>query len=386
MKMLAVAASVVAALISVAILGFTPESSPPSGEKRPGYGPEKTISLTAFPKPSSPLTVCKGTVVTLRATLSDGLDGVVVAFLKDGNDWKEDTTENGGIAEVDFETANVAAGTYKFQAKEYHDGYGTSNEVEVTVLQVEIAMEPDQLWYFCDEPAPDGYSVTSTVTATVTPADQQGTYQWTVSAANGEAVILADGDEVTSITTEEPSITLASKGMSESLEDVQVTVTFLGCSAVLATEVRQPERLEDGVVHYGYGGAWPYGYVTQVTYILYDNMGDVVPNMPVNEQFGKQTHGIYAGENWSFDPTQGSILTDGTGEFVDQISKAPSGNPLPLWPGPLRTPPVALSDVEIDNMVQVWRAGSSETGKGCVVQTGLIRRYLDHADVTPPEE
>ena len=100
-----------------------------------GFGPVKTIALTAFPKPSSPLTVCKGTVVTLKATLSDGLDGVVVAFLKDGNDWKEDTTENGGIATVDFLTANHAAGTYVFQAKEYVDGYGVSNEVEVNVCE-----------------------------------------------------------------------------------------------------------------------------------------------------------------------------------------------------------------------------------------------------------
>ncbi len=252
-------------------------------------------------------------------------------------------------------------------------------------MKIEIAMEPDELWYFCDEPAPDGYSVTSTVTATVTPAGLQGTYQWTLSAANGEAVILADGGEVTSVTTEEPSITLASKGKSEWPEDVQVTVTFLDCNAVLATEVRQPQELvvpEGGVVHYGYGIP-PYGYVTRVTYLLYDNMGEVVPNMPYNEQFGTQTHGTYEGEDWHFGTPAPGGVTEADGAFVDELSKSPLGLPQPLWPGPLRDPPVDLSDVEIDSIVQIWRAGSSETGEGCIVQTGVVHRYLDHADVTP---
>ena len=101
-----------------------------------GFGPVKTIALTAFPKPSSPLTVCKGTVVILRAELSDGEKDVWISFYKDGTFYQKKQSDYYGVAEVEFKTADYPARTYKFQAKAKADSYQDSNKVEVKVVEV----------------------------------------------------------------------------------------------------------------------------------------------------------------------------------------------------------------------------------------------------------
>ncbi len=117
-------------------------------QARGGYAPTKTISLSVYPKPSSPIVVCVGTVLELKATLSDGASDVDVTFKVDGQGWENSTVPTaGGIATTDFDTGDPPAaadkipGTISFQATA--PCYRPSNVVEVTVIRIEFVRETE---------------------------------------------------------------------------------------------------------------------------------------------------------------------------------------------------------------------------------------------------
>jgi hypothetical protein len=112
------------------------------------YGPRKTISLSVYPRPSSPLTVCKGTVLELKATLSDGAYDEKIEFFAVGasesfegqEPFATERSDHDGEATTFFDTRSPpAAGSHipgRIRVKATSEGYSGSNEVEVTVCQL----------------------------------------------------------------------------------------------------------------------------------------------------------------------------------------------------------------------------------------------------------
>jgi hypothetical protein len=119
----------------------------------------------------------------------------------------------------------------------------------------------------------------------------------------------------------------------------------------------------------------PDGYYSRITYKLLDQFNDAMPNTNVNESFGNFTSD-FAGENWPRpDVFGGPTFADGT--FFDNLYiQDPEGiyNPSPQAPG---TP---LGTTKIFHGSHNYYAGSTTSGQGCLVGTGTLQYYLDHAD------
>jgi hypothetical protein len=66
--------------------------------------------------------------------------------------------------------------------------------------------------------------------------------------------------------------------------------------------------------------------------------------------------------------------------FADNLIVGSDGSlvPPPQTPGPLQTPPIALSQQLVTYQRQFFSAGSLTIGQGILVQTDYQTSYLDH--------
>jgi hypothetical protein len=119
----------------------------------------------------------------------------------------------------------------------------------------------------------------------------------------------------------------------------------------------------------------PDGYSTEIKYKLFDQLNDEMPSTGVNESFGTFVSD-FAGENWPTPNATGKI-TDVNGQFPDTYhvyNLEGTFQPDPQGPSD------PLGTTKVQHGSQAYYAGSSTPGQGCLIETGTLQYYLDHAD------
>jgi hypothetical protein len=220
-----------------------------------------------------------------------------------------------------------------------------------------------------------------------------GTFKWTVSKG-ADKVSFVDGAALkTTVTSNADAAAVRSVGASKSAKDVTLTLTHTPTGAKKADsyevglDVRAPSRLIPLRVT---DSAKDGGYSTLFEYTLKDNLGDDVPYLDYNEDFGPEVwDSTTAQKSAKFPPRQkGSALTDGAAVLHDRFEIfAPASETAKVVP-PITNPQKPLSTTKFLHFWQKWYVGSRTPGKGVLVQDNKGQMYTDHGRhediVSPP--
>jgi hypothetical protein len=231
----------------------------------------------------------------------------------------------------------------------------------------------DALWFFCGE-HPSGFSTTATLRA-------QGfanpdALEWSV-VQGADKVFAPDG-------WHGREITLHSSDGSRRADDVHIEVAeTLADGTVNRYEgrltVRKPHRLRQESTGdtpgcpSGAGPAGCPGYLSDITYRIFDNVSGTIVGATVNERFpGPVTNDQT--NNWSGAAVvSGSNWPNTNGTFTDSLLKC-CGTPAPL----MNTADPQWSD-KVFHMPHEFFVGSTTPGRGCRVQTHTLQFYRGFA-------
>jgi len=234
---------------------------------------------------------------------------------------------------------------------------------------------PNTVWWFnLNGQSPNGSLWPAQITLTT---QGSGTITWN-AVANANAISLSpNGSSVT--------VTATGSYKSHALGDVTITVTVNGITSnPFGLTVMSPSYLENpNNYNYPCSGDNEQGWDYYKSYRLRDNFNNLInqgaginQGVGVNESFSGQTV-------WPKAPATGYPASDGT--FTDEIfvCATPGAlNPMPLdW---------GNGNTLVDSFTQTWCAGASTCDVwgapcyGAQVQSGTIKRYLDHGVVTIP--
>lgn len=235
----------------------------------------------------------------------------------------------------------------------------------------------DALWFFCGE-HPSGFSTTATLRAEgyTTPNN----VEWFIR--EGADKVYAPGG------FNGPEITLHSSAGSRRANDVQVEVQERSAGSTPTSylgqlTVRKPHRLrrESTSDHPACppGNPSP-GFVSEITYRIFDNVSGTIIGATVNERFPGPVSNDQP-NNWrGATVVTGSSWSNTDGTFTDNLLKC-GGTPSPVAPASSQ-----WSD-KVFNEPHEFYVGSTISGRGCRVQRHTLqfyRGFADHENVRSP--
>ncbi len=238
---------------------------------------------------------------------------------------------------------------------------------------------PTNVWWFNGE-TPFNYATTITLTCTASPT---GTYDWSIVKGSSKATF-SDGS--TSITTGTNQVDINGVGMS-TFHEVAVTVTTNGqTSSNYLISVRAPNRLvlTQNFVHTSDS---TYGYSSYIHYRIEDQFTDVLPSdIAINEQWIDPATAVpdFTGTNWRQSVNMPGFVSpaDWSDHIGGEAFLVPvNGNLVPALPTPSSPCTPFLCGLAVQHWGQEWRVGSDVIGSGRPVQTDIIQKYSDHAEV-----
>jgi hypothetical protein len=224
---------------------------------------------------------------------------------------------------------------------------------------------PNTVWWFNGQTVP-GFPTQITLST-------QAPGTWNVTAGANEVHLSSNSGA---------SVTVTGTGtFSQTLNDVQITVTVNGMTSdpfsLSSNGAKSISR--SSKIDFPCSGTGLQGWDTQINYTLRDNFNNAMGSVPVNEGFGGTAV-------WPQPVSTGGTTTT-TGTFTDDITVCASPgslNPMPISPQQPETTTI------VDSFGQTWCAGitvSNPWGSACQgaqVQSGTMKRFLDHGDVTVP--
>jgi hypothetical protein len=172
---------------------------------------------------------------------------------------------------------------------------------------------------------------------------------------------------------------------------ITVTSTLAGFqSSSLSLYVEYPQTTQLGSVQDNGLPGPPPGYLSANTLKLISKCGNTMFEMDVHEQFPANPSACGGSANWT-DPVPqsqwGSWTTDNNGQFTDTVGYACSGcSPLSTIPGPLQTPPKALStqaNAYASQFIYVGSLDIQNLGKYFTAAPNMQVRYTDHGRDQP---
>lgn len=253
-------------------------------------------------------------------------------------------------------------------------------DIEQIVIGGDFAENGNKvLLFFCGAP-------TSSVVSIEGPLQPEGT-TWSWLTSTGVAVTedagspLPDG-EVKGIQATSPG-TAGNIGATIGSEWVQITYTLNGATWTSTRHtgytVRKPTNLFWSMAEHG-GAIDPVRgtfYLSKITWYVLDQFGVPMPNAPLHETFGAfQSSATYPNENWP-PPTAWQGFTDTEGKFSDDLYIFDTGNRSPSVQIP---DPNNLGNGLVQSGAQSYYVGSQQQGQGCLMKSGTLKYYLDHAN------
>lgn len=253
-------------------------------------------------------------------------------------------------------------------------------EIDIAVLQI---VQDDELWYFGGEDPPGFIDGSIEVTLTAIGATV-GRFRWHVIRGSDKVEFENGADEI--VKANSNSVDLRSTAASAQMKDVVVQLfyndTFV---AEHPLEVRAPTRLRSTANFDFRRGAdcdtlGDSGYASFIGYEILSQFDELVRGAGINELFGTETD--IEPNNWPIPEDTSFPASDGT--FSDFMCVSGAG----FEPAPL-PPQSPLTSRIIDIIEQDWFAGSTETGKGILIQRNDFTSFIDHgrhlAIITPAE-
>ena len=245
---------------------------------------------------------------------------------------------------------------------------------------------PTTLWWFNDYPSPDTthYPIVVSLTAS---SSTSNSYTYRITSGSDKAGL---GPNLgTTYFSSSNTVNLGSRMSSDMEGDVVVTVTVRGISSdPIHITVRRPAYLQfEGVSYFAGPEDQPYGFRTQISYSVWDNLSTRLPtSVPVNEYFTTGIIRDYPGTDWQRSDPNG-YSTDSTAKFFDTLGVFQSSLIFGGWTPRPQSPGNPLSSSRIIHFHQQFWVGTLNPGTGVLVQDDTLVLYLDHGaheDVSNP--
>jgi hypothetical protein len=226
---------------------------------------------------------------------------------------------------------------------------------------------PSTVWWFNGK-NPPGYATSITLVSS-----GGASTTWTVTAGGSEVHLSSGSGQ---------SITVTGTGtFSQSLNDVQIVASAGGVNspAFGLTSMGPKFFARSTKIDSPCSGTGEQGWESDIKYTLRDNINNPMGTVPINEAFSGLT-------TWpQITSTGGTTASDGTFHDVILVCALPGGlKPMPT------SPQQPEGNTLVDSFSQTWCGGvnvSNPWGSGCQgaqVQSGTVKRYIDHGDVTVP--
>ncbi len=251
-----------------------------------------------------------------------------------------------------------------------------------TKLIIKITQDK-KLWFFgTGVTTPSGFTSGATQVTLTASGRTTGTFKWDVVAGADKVKLEGGGASITK--TDDNTLNVTSVAPSVSKSDVSIRLTYGAATATKKLEVRAPKSFTpvttaDAAAGLTCTADGDVGWRSGIVYTVNDNVGGVVPNVPVNETIGQKTS--VETNNWGV-PAPFATGTDGNAQFFDLVCVTGiSFTPQPQVPGN------PLSSRLIDKVGQAWFVGSTTPGVGIRVQSDNAARFIDHGrhvDITSP--
>jgi hypothetical protein len=227
---------------------------------------------------------------------------------------------------------------------------------------------PNTLWWFKGlSGGVSGYA--TQVTLTANSGGNGASYQWAITS--GSYAVSLSGS--TSATVQVTSI-----GMSNSPNDVSITVTVNGVSSnPFKMTVRAPFMLLSNPAYPAppYGPDSTFVWQIQIEYLVADQFKAPVPSpISINESWTSGIYADYPGENWRRGPAGCYTTPSATpAAFSDHIQgETTDRSPTPVYN-------TQEDGAAVYHWGQDWRVGTCTIGSGPRVQGDTLQKYIDHA-------
>jgi hypothetical protein len=215
----------------------------------------------------------------------------------------------------------------------------------------------------------------------------KGDFALKVTAGSDKAALAGGGAALTGKDLDK--FTIETIGPSKKHKDVTIEIKHRAPGAKSETsrdlilEVSAPDHLK--LLGTDHRPAGKFGYLSLTSLQVFDNFGDAMPYIDVNEDFGTATLEAGVSSEWKDGfaaRTKGKDITRGNAVFQDQYRVEPSAAPpASMIPQP-SNPTSPLGKTKAGSFPHDWYVGSDTTGKGVLVShhTGVF--YTDHAEYT----
>jgi hypothetical protein len=291
-------------------------------------------------------------------------------------------------------------------AELFSDG-GGSDTSPITDFSGTNMTASDNLWWF-DGVSPPNYSTTITLTADAGNPTPYAEYKWDIVSGADHVQFHYPGvtEEILPGGPGGSSEILESTGASTSMWDVTIQVEGsnnylqwfpVGVAMLFVPTPRSlaPTPVKAGTTSNVEDIPWPDdgtstwwdGYISKISYKIEDQFGRVLPRrVPVNESFWDpptDSNGILVGygtdqngviwdippnTNWGPDPAADPAYMGDVIAYRARIYQVPQTH-LPSDP---------LDPEKVDHWTQEIRVGTTDLGKGVLVQRDTLQRYVDH--------
>lgn len=203
-----------------------------------------------------------------------------------------------------------------------------------------------------------------------------------LSVTENEATLQPDGTITTVGGT--PRGPENNKFLTSGSEWVQITYSLNGLTWSSGMHngytVRKPTKIKRLAIQHGgdFNAEGKSFYLSKIWYAAEDQYEARFNHVPVNESFGAfGSSAAHPTENWAAPVAKGGTA-DANGVFPDDIfviDTLGTLNPTPQIPIQGQ-----LTQDLVQSGPQSYYLGSSDPGKGCLMETGTLKYYIDHAD------
>jgi hypothetical protein len=215
----------------------------------------------------------------------------------------------------------------------------------------------------------------------------KGGFALKITAGSDKASLAGGGAALTG--NDLDKITIQAIGPSKKHDDVEIEIKHRAPGAKsdtildLTLEVKAPDHLK--LLGTDHSPAGKVGYLSLTSLQVFDNFGEAMPYIDVNEDFGTATFEAGVSSRWKdafAARTKGSGITHDNAVFRDQYGVALSGAPpASMTPKP-SSPNSPLGKTRVGSFPHDWYVGSATTGKGVRVSHHTGTFYTDHAEYT----